>query len=132
MPRTASAIARMWSGVVPQQPPTMFTQPRSANSPIMPAIAAGPRSYCPISFGRPAFGWQLIQRGETCCSVFQVRPHQLRAERAVHADREQREVRDRIPKRFDVLARDERRAAFVERAGDHHRHADCRSLRSSG
>ena len=25
----------MWSGVVPQQPPTMFTQPRSANSPIM-------------------------------------------------------------------------------------------------
>ena len=26
-PRTASAIARMWSGVVPQQPPTMFSQP---------------------------------------------------------------------------------------------------------
>ena len=30
---TASAIARMCSGVVPQQPPTMFTQPCSANSP---------------------------------------------------------------------------------------------------
>ena len=24
---TASAIARMWAGVVPQQPPTMFSQP---------------------------------------------------------------------------------------------------------
>ena len=33
------------------------------------AMAAGPRSYWPISFGRPALGWQLIQRGETCCSV---------------------------------------------------------------
>ena len=30
--RRASAIAAMWSGVVPQQPPTMFTKPLSANS----------------------------------------------------------------------------------------------------
>ena len=29
---TASAIAAMWSGVVPQQPPTTFTKPLRANS----------------------------------------------------------------------------------------------------
>ena len=29
---TASAMARMWSGVVPQQPPTTLSQPFSANS----------------------------------------------------------------------------------------------------
>ena len=32
-PSTASAIARMCSGVVPQQPPTRFSQPLRANSP---------------------------------------------------------------------------------------------------
>ena len=32
MPATASAMARIWSGVVPQQPPTTLTSPASANS----------------------------------------------------------------------------------------------------
>ena len=41
LPRMASAMARMWAGVVPQQPPTMFTQPLSANSPSTAAICAG-------------------------------------------------------------------------------------------
>src|SRR5690606_23230880 len=31
-PLTASAIARIWSGVVPQQPPTRLSSPASANS----------------------------------------------------------------------------------------------------
>ena len=31
-PSIAFLIARMWSGVVPQQPPTMFTSPSRANS----------------------------------------------------------------------------------------------------
>ncbi len=38
----------------------MFNQPFSANSPIIAAISLGPRSYCPISLGKPALGWQLI------------------------------------------------------------------------
>ena len=38
---TASAIARMCAGVVPQQPPTMFSQPLAANSPSMRAIMLG-------------------------------------------------------------------------------------------
>ncbi len=42
------------------------------------------------------------------------------------------EVRDRVPERFDVLAGDERRAAFVEGAGDHHGHAMACSLEVAG
>src|SRR5690606_40153276 len=40
-PATASAIARMWSGVVPQQPPTRFSSPDWANSRSTPAISSG-------------------------------------------------------------------------------------------
>jgi hypothetical protein len=39
-PATRSAIARMCAGVVPQQPPTMFSSPLSANSPTIAAIVA--------------------------------------------------------------------------------------------
>ena len=41
LPATASAMARIWSGVVPQQPPTMLTRPDSANSPTSLPIASG-------------------------------------------------------------------------------------------
>ena len=37
-PRRRAAMARMWSGVVPQQPPTMLTRPAAANSPISAAM----------------------------------------------------------------------------------------------
>ncbi len=39
--RTVSAIIRMCSGVVPQQPPTMFTRPAPANSPSRPLVVSG-------------------------------------------------------------------------------------------
>ena len=39
-PLTASAIARTWSGVVPQQPPTIFKNPLSANSRINTCICS--------------------------------------------------------------------------------------------
>ena len=41
---TAAAIALICSGVVPQQPPTIFRSPAWANSKIVLAIASGPRS----------------------------------------------------------------------------------------
>ena len=41
MPLTADAIALMWSGVVPQQPPTMFTRPLDAISLTCCAISSG-------------------------------------------------------------------------------------------
>ena len=43
-PATASTRARMWSGVVPQHPPTMLTRPRSAQSPTSRASSSGVRS----------------------------------------------------------------------------------------
>ena len=54
--RTASAIARMCAGVVPQQPPTTLTKPLCAQSVIRPDISAGVSSYSPIALGSPAFG----------------------------------------------------------------------------
>ncbi len=62
-PRTASAMARMVSGVVPQQPPTMFTSPLVANSRITAAMLSGVSSYPPKTLGRPAFGCALTGTG---------------------------------------------------------------------
>ncbi len=53
---TDSAIARMWAGVVPQQPPTMLTRPLVANSPTRRPVVSGASSYSPKALGRPAFG----------------------------------------------------------------------------
>ncbi len=55
-PRTAAASLRVVSGVVPQQPPTMFSSPAPANSVSTPAVNSGVSSYPPMSFGRPALG----------------------------------------------------------------------------
>ncbi len=51
----------MCSGVVPQQPPTIFSQPSFAHSPICADIDSGVSSYSPKAFGRPAFGWQEVR-----------------------------------------------------------------------
>src|SRR5690606_3068924 len=58
-PATAPAMARMCSGVVPQQPPLLLTRPDCANAPSTAAISAGVSSYSPKAFGRPALGWAL-------------------------------------------------------------------------
>ena len=52
----ASAIALIWFGVVPQQPPTKFTRELSANSSMIDAMDLGVSSYSPISLGSPALG----------------------------------------------------------------------------
>src|SRR5947208_94467 len=57
-PLTASAIALIWGGVVPQQPPTMLSQPFCAHSRSCGASVSGV-SGKPVGnkgFGRPAFG----------------------------------------------------------------------------
>ncbi len=51
-----SDIALMWSGVVPQHPPTRLIKPLPANSSKTPEVIFGVSSYSPISFGSPAFG----------------------------------------------------------------------------
>ena len=56
MPARDLATARMWSGVVPQHPPTMFTSPFDAIVLTCSAIVSGLWSYPPISLGSPALG----------------------------------------------------------------------------
>src|SRR5690606_7140250 len=53
---TASAIAWICAGVVPQQPPMMLRKPDAANSSTTAAISAGLSSYSPKALGRPALG----------------------------------------------------------------------------
>ena len=53
---TRSAIARICSGEVPQQPPIILTNPLSANSPTIAAISSAVWSYSPNSLGNPALG----------------------------------------------------------------------------
>ncbi len=50
-------MARMWSGVVPQQPPVMLSQPASAHSRMKAAVSSGSSSYSAIALGSPALGW---------------------------------------------------------------------------
>ena len=69
MPRTASAIALMCAGVVPQQPPTIFSQPFSAHSRNCGASDSGV-SGKPVGnsgSGRPALGWRS-HRSARCCA----------------------------------------------------------------
>ena len=40
-PATAAAIARVWSGVVPQQPPTRLSAPSRASWPRTPLVSGG-------------------------------------------------------------------------------------------
>ena len=55
-PSTALAMAAIQSGVVPQQPPTMLSQPLRANSPSAAAVwSVSPRKP-PKPSGMPALG----------------------------------------------------------------------------
>ena len=56
IPLTASAIALMCAGVLPQQPPTMFSSPARAKSAMTLAMYSGVSSYSPKAFGSPALG----------------------------------------------------------------------------
>ena len=58
--------------------------------------------------------------------LFDIRPHQFRAQRTIHADTQQREMRNRIPKRFDTLPRNKSRSRSIKRPGCHDRDHDPR------
>ena len=59
-----SYMALICSGVVPQQPPTIFRRSSFRNSSICFAVDSGVSSYSPNSFGSPAFGCALIRRSD--------------------------------------------------------------------
>src|SRR5437667_315215 len=55
-PVTSARRARIWAGVVPQQPPTILTHPSSTKRRILNARLAGVSAYWPRSSGSPAVG----------------------------------------------------------------------------
>ena len=108
-PSTASAMAAIQSGVVPQQPPTMFSQPLRANSPsdrgrvvavaVEAAEAVGHAGVGVATDARPADR----RRGSRSAGRIM-----LDADGAVEPDAQGVEVRDRVVERLDRLGRERR------------------------
>ncbi len=62
----ALAISAVWSGVVPQHPPTILSLRDMSIGRNWAIIFSGVSSYCPISFGNPALGYALMATGYCC------------------------------------------------------------------
>src|SRR3546814_17718546 len=73
-PSTASAIARMWCGVVPQQPPMKLSRPDSANSFSVADTSPGVSSYSAKALGRLALGLALPLPSAPLASLSKCRP----------------------------------------------------------
>ncbi len=117
MPSTAWAMARIWSGVVPQQPPRMLTKPLAANSWRKPSGRLG--LFVIVAEGIGQAGIRVaadVGRGDLG-QFGQVRPHLVGAQSAVDADAEGLGMGDGGPEGVDGLPR-QRAAAAV---GDCHR-----------
>jgi hypothetical protein len=105
-PRTASAMALMCAGVVPQQPPTMLSQPFCAHSRSCGASVSGVSGKAGREQGIGQAGVRIradVNRREAGKFLDQ-RAQFLRPQRAVHADGEQGNVGNGIPERLDRLA----------------------------
>ena len=114
-PATAFAIAAMCSGVVPQQPPTMFTKPLVGNS---REVAAGVgRLFVVLAKGvrQPRVRIAADVAVGDPRELGHVRTHVARAEGTVDADTERLRVRDRHPEGVDRLARQRASAAIGDR-----------------
>ena len=84
-PSTASAMAAIQSGVVPQQPPTMLSQPLRANSPSAPAMwsrvaveAAEAVGHAGVGIAADRASAQIAARLSTCGRIRSTPTAQLR------------------------------------------------------
>ena len=96
-PPTASAMARMCSGVVPQQPPTMLTSPLVGE--LAHELARGRRLFVVLAerVGQARVGVARDVHRRDLGELGHVGAHVGRAERAVDAHRERGGVGDRAP-----------------------------------
>ena len=124
-PRRPRATARMWSGVVPQQPPTMFTKPSSTN--VLDEPAGLGRRLVVLAEGVRQAGVRVGAHParREARELRHVGPHLARAERAVDPDAERPRVRDRHPEGVHRLARQRPAAAVRDRHREHHRQLDA-------
>ncbi len=102
-PETASTIATMCSGVVPQQPPTTLRSPALANSASSRLVSGGCSSYPPKAFGQAGVRMARHVGRRDPGQGLHVRAHLRRAERAVDADDQRVGVLDGDPPRLDGL-----------------------------
>ena len=125
-------MAAIHSGVVPQQPPTMFSQPLRANSPSDRGRARSVSPWKPPKpSGMPGVGVATDRAsGEIAERLSIVRPHLVDAHGAVEPDAQRVEVRDRVIERLDRLRR-ERPAVCRRSCPRSSPAAACRSPRST-
>ena len=121
----ARASARMWAGVVPQQPPTTLTQPSSTKRRILSARLSGRLLVVAVLVGQAGVRVHAHEARGDRRERAQVVGHELRAGGAVEPDREEVDVLERGIERLDVLA-GEHRAHGLDGAADHDRELDAR------
>ena len=129
-PRTAATIARMWSGVVPQHPPTMFTKPLRAKS---RDHRGGLRRRLVVTGLGHRVGQsgiriaRYVRIGDTR-QFFDVRAHQCRAERAIESHGQRPNVPNRVPERLGRLARQRASRRIGDRARDDDRQPSAATI----
>ena len=121
-PRRSRAI---WSGVVPQQPPTMLTRPAGREFADQPRHVFRALVVLAEFVGQAGIGIGADQRVGDAADVGDMRAQVFGAERAVEADGDRLGVAHRIPERFRQLARQQAAGFVGDGAGDHHRHVDA-------
>ena len=121
-------MAAIHSGVVPQQPPTMLSQPLRANSPSVAAVSVAVAEEAAEAVGHAGVRVATDVRLGDRRQGLDLAPHDVDADGAVEADAQGVEVRDRVVERLDRLPREGPQALLEDRPGDHHRDAAARVL----
>ncbi len=113
----------MYSGVVPQQPPTMFSQPLRANSPMRLGHVFGGVVEVAEAVGHAGVGMAVEEAGGEAGEGFEIRAHVTGAEGTVDADAQEIEMRDGVPEGLDGLAGEGAAGLVDDGGGDHDREA---------
>ena len=123
---TCALISAMCSGVEPQQPPTMLRRPSLRPRPQLAGHVVRALVVLAHGVGEAGVGIgdgeRLGHRGD----LGEVRPHQLRAQRAIEAHGERLQVPDREVERLRRLARQRAPRAVGDGAGDDERQLHAR------
>ena len=123
-------MALMWAGVVPQQPPTMFSHPFAANSRRSRRHHLGGLIESAERIRQPGIRVATHIDWRDAGQLLDVRPHFLRAKRTVDSDAQQRHMRNGIPIGIDGLSGQRPAAAASrDRERDHDRHSPTDPLK---
>ncbi len=99
-PSTARLMARMCSGVVPQQPPTILTKPLAANSRSVSAVCSARLVVLAERIRQSGIGIGADVDVGDARQLLDIGPKLLAAERAIQSHHQRPGVADGIPKRL--------------------------------